>query len=121
MDADERDEQFRRLSYSATRVPRLDALEAFVPTGREDDETGSEARKRPSRWFPAEGGHRVLVLYEGGEYDAGRWRLVKGGWDHEHCTRCGRSIEPMTLCWVTAEGPWVLLCEACHQVVGGAS
>jgi hypothetical protein len=43
--------------------------------------------------------------------------LVKGGWDHEHCGRCQRSIKPMTLCWVTESGPYVVLCSECHNDV----
>ena len=30
----------------------------------------------------------------------------RGGWDHEHCRLCERTIEPMIVCWVTAtDGP----------------
>jgi hypothetical protein len=118
---DELDE-LRRFTYMQTRIPRLDALEVFVPTGAEDDETVNEARKRTgfSRWFPVEGGHRVLILYEGGDYDPNRFSLVKEGWDHEHCRRCQVTIEPMTPCWVTEEGPFIPLCDACHGLVTGA-
>ena len=65
-----------------------------------------------------EGGHRVLILYEGGPYNAQRFALAKGAWDHEHCSRCGATIEPMTLCWTRA-GEYVLLDEKCHAEVFG--
>jgi hypothetical protein len=33
---------------------------------------------------------------------------------------CQVTIEPMTPCWVTEEGPFILLCDACHGLVTGA-
>jgi len=112
-------EEFRRFTYIESRIPRLDALEVFVPAGAEKDPALNEVLNRTgfSRWFPVDGGHRVLVLYEGGDYDTNRFSLIQGGWDHEHCTRCNSSIEPMTLCWVTREGPYIVLCESCHLTV----
>ncbi len=68
-----------------------------------------------------DGGHRVLILYEGGDYDTNRFSLLRGGWDHEHCTRCSCRIEPMTLCWVTEDGPYIVLCEECHVTVVGSN
>jgi len=115
------DAELRRLSFMESRIPRLDALEVFVPTGAEDDEALSELMGRTgfSRWFPVEGGHRVQILFEGGQYDRNRFVFVEGGWDHEHCRRCQRTIEPMTLCWVTEGGPFMLLCIDCHTSVFG--
>jgi hypothetical protein len=74
-----------------------------------------------SRWYPVEGGHRLRTLYEGGSYNQARFTLVKGGWDHEHCSRCGSTIEPMTLCWVTRADSYVLLDEKCHTELFGGS
>jgi hypothetical protein len=34
----------------------------------------------------------VVILYEGGDYDAERFTIEKGVWDHEHCKVCGVSI-----------------------------
>jgi uncharacterized protein len=108
-------EDYRILKFVQSRIPALDALEAFVPDGTTPDEPLEEMLRRSSssRWYPVEGGHRVLILYEGGGYDAARFTLIPGAWDHEHCTRCGANIEPMTLCWVTENGPFVLLDEEC--------
>jgi hypothetical protein len=116
-------DELRRLPWRKSRIPKLDALEAFVPTGAEDDEAVEKATALSglSRWYPVEGGHRVVVLYEGGEYDDARLSLVEGGWDHEHCERCGGTIEPMALCWATADGPSILLCAACHSLVMGCA
>lgn len=115
-------QELRRLSFMESRIPRLNALEVFVPTGAENDEAVNELSSRTgfSRWFPVEGGHRVLILFQGGEYDRSRFVFVEGGWDHEHCRRCHQTIEPMTLCWVTESDPFVLLCADCHSLVVGS-
>ena len=114
-------EQLRALKFMPSRIPALDALEIFVPNGSPDDPELSELRDRTgqSRWYPVEGGHRVLILYEGGPYNASRFKLLTEAWDHEHCTRCGATIPPMTLCWVTEEGPYVVLDESCHREAFG--
>jgi len=90
-----------------------------VPAGTERDAAVEDvtARTGASRWFPAEGGHGVLILFEGGAYDRSCFALAKGAWDHEHCKRCSDRIESMTLCWVTDGGPHVLLCEECYRLV----
>jgi hypothetical protein len=104
------------LRFMASRIPPLDALVAFVPSGQErqtwlEDATALTGQ---SRWYPVEGGHRVVILYEGGPFDSAHLSVEKGAWDHEHCARCGSSIHPMTLCWVTETGPNILLCGECH-------
>jgi hypothetical protein len=116
---DEELAQFRLLTYRQSRIPALDALEAFVPDGAERDETFSEIRSRTgfSRWFPVEGGHKVLFLYEGGDYDHERFSLRKGAWDHEHCKRCALRLEPLTLCWVSTGRDYTILCEECYELV----
>jgi hypothetical protein len=99
-----------------SRIPRLDALEVFVPLGGEQDPELLEVRGRTgkSRWFAADGKHRVLILYEGGSYDPARFTLIKEAWDHEHCDHCQAQIPPMTLCWMTRDDPVVILCDECH-------
>lgn len=115
--SDQNLEQLRALKFMPSRIPALDALEVFVPDNSPDDPELTELRDRTgqSRWYPVEGGHRVLILYEGGRYDSSRFRLLRGAWDHEHCSRCGATIPTMTLCWVTEEGPYVLLDESCYR------
>lgn len=104
--------------WMQSRIPALDGLVAFVPDGPPDPAVASFAEGRPSRWYPVEGGHRVVVPYDDGSpYDASRWRVEKGAWDHEHCDLCRDRIPPMTLCWVTQRDPYVLLCESCHAKV----
>jgi hypothetical protein len=110
-------EELRQLKFMPSRIPALDALEVFVPKGAESDPELDQVRAETgqSRWYPVDGGHRVLILYEGAQFNADRFTLLPGGWDHEHCSRCHGTIEPMTLCWVTESGPYVLLDEKCYR------
>jgi hypothetical protein len=66
-----------------------------------------------------DGGHRLLALYEGGAHNDERFTLRKGGWDHEHCSRCRATIPPMTRCWVTRTDPFVLLDDPCYREIFG--
>jgi hypothetical protein len=115
-------DELRRLRFMPSRIPALDALEIFVLDGTQPDAEFTELQRRTgrSRWYPKEGGHHVLILYEGGPFNAERFSLVKGAWDHEHCGRCQGTIEPMTLCWVTESGEYVLLDEKCYREVSGS-
>lgn len=111
---------YRMLQFAQSRIPVLDALSTFVPTGHDDDPDVLAAInvKGASRWFPVDGGHELLIPYEGQPFDERRFKIAKGGWDHEHCKACSANIEPMTLCWVTESGPYLILCDACHQKLG---
>lgn len=112
------DSMLKKLTYRPSRIPALDALAAFVADGEEDAVVQATVERAGfSRWYPETGGTRVLILYEGGPYDAERFTVEKGAWDHEHCKRCGGNIAPMTLCWVSAGDAYVILCESCHQHV----
>ncbi len=112
----------RGLSFMETRIPALDALSTFVPEGQEPSQPVKETLSRIgfSRWFPEAGGHRVLLPYEGGAYDTTHFRIEEKAWDHEHCKVCGEHIPAMTLCWVTEEGPFILLCTECKRKMDGA-
>jgi hypothetical protein len=114
-------DDLRRFTYMQSRIPKLDALAAFVPLGEETDAVLQEMLNRTgfSRWFPVPGGHRVLVPHEGGPYDSSRFSIERSGWDHETCKLCRAHIDPMTLCWVTERGPYIILCSRCHEVVLG--
>jgi hypothetical protein len=106
----------RELRFAPSRIPKLDAIGTFVPTGTETDAVIAEAHSRTgfARWFPVDGGHKVIFPFEGGAYDSSRFQLEPEAWDHETCKVCRRHIPAMTLCWVTESGPYVILCDECH-------
>jgi hypothetical protein len=100
-----------------SRIPARPALCVFVPTGTETDPFLAELQRRfhQSRWFPVAGGHRVLMPFDDGPYDASRCAIEAGAWDHEHCECCGDRIPAMTLCHVTEPGePYILVCSGCY-------
>jgi hypothetical protein len=106
-----------QLRFAPSRIPKLDALATFVPLGQESEPVLTEVSMRTgfSRWFPVEGGHQVLYPFEGGTYDAARFSIKAEGWDHETCHVCRAHIPAMTLCWVSEDGPYIILCEQCHE------
>jgi hypothetical protein len=109
-------DDLRGMAFMQSRIPPLDGLTAFVPDDRPLDPAIQSAADAAgfSRWYPLEGGHRLVLLYEGGPYDATRFTVEPGAWDHEHCHLCYANIPSMTLCWVTRHDPYVILCEKCY-------
>jgi hypothetical protein len=109
--------EYRRLEFMESRIPIQDALAVFVPDDPPIDAKVKAAisTHAVSRWFPKPGGHEVLVPYAGEPYDASIFRVVPRAWDHETCSHCRAHIPPMTLCWVTPSGWYVLLCAQCHD------
>jgi hypothetical protein len=104
--------QLPKYRWMKSCIPPIDALATFVPHGSEQE----AAIVGQSRWYPVEGGHRVLMPYEGQEYDASRFTLESGTWDHEHCKVCAERIFPMTLCYVTEPSEaYLLLCSSCFE------
>jgi hypothetical protein len=109
-------EELARFEWVPSRIPALDALVCFVPEGPpRDAAVDAFATSHRSRWYPMQGGIRVVVSLERNPaYDTTKWRVEKGAWDHEHCDFCGKNIAAITPCWVTKHDPYVLLCDACH-------
>lgn len=108
--------QLPQLEWMPSRIPKRAALVTFVADGPECPPAVELAmRGHPARWYPQTGGHRVLILYEGGKYDAETFRIEPEAWDHEHCDVGGERIPPMTLCYVTKRGRYIALCEACYR------
>ena len=115
-------EKLARFEWMQSRIPALDALVHFIPDGPRDAAVDSFAASHRSRWYPLQGGSRVVVSMESKpEYDAPTWKVEKGAWDHEHCDLCTENIPAMTLCWVTRYDPYVLLCDKCHARVTAAA
>ena len=107
------------LEFMPSRIPAQDGLVGFVPSGHEREPwlEAATALTGQSRWYPVEGGHRVVILYEGGAFDAAHLSVERGVWEHEHCSWCLHKIATMTLCWVTKSGAFIILCESCHEEV----
>jgi hypothetical protein len=60
-------------------------------------------------------GWRQWRVAESGDESRGDGKIVRGGWDHEHCELCGRHIgsggDPEG--YVTSDDQWV--CTSCHS------
>ena len=111
-------DELTRFKWMQSRILALDALVDFMPDGPRDTAIDSFATSHRSRWYPIQGGTRIVVSLERKpEYDATKWKVEQCAWDHEHCELCGEGIPAMTLCWVTKYDPYVLLCDACHTKV----
>jgi hypothetical protein len=108
-------DEYRGLDFMESRIPVLDGLTAFVADGSAPSpEVATElARHGQSRWYPVPGGHKVMVPREWDSYDSEHFAVEAGAWDHDHCSRCGDTIQAMTLFWVTRSGPYVALCVDC--------
>ncbi len=108
--------------WMPSRIPAFDALVTVIPDEPRDGSVDSFAMSHRSRFFPTQGGTRVLVSFEvPTEYDGKRWHIEKDAWDHEHCELCRQHVPSMTLCWVTKSDPYVLLCGACHSKVAASA
>jgi hypothetical protein len=116
--ADYEIDELRGFEWMQSRVPALDALVHFTPDGERDAAVEELALNNRSRWYPMQGGTRVVVSMDREpKYDASKWTVEKDAWDHEHCEHCGDHIPAMTLCWVTKSDPYVLICDACHATL----
>ena len=115
-------ENLRYLHWMPSRIPIVDALAADVPPG--EGVNIEIPASHEQRWYPMPDGATTLyVPYSGKAFDATIFRVVPGGWDHTTCDVCTVVIPPMTLCYVTTEGPYVGLCPGCYSsfVVRNAS
>ena len=101
--------------WMESRIPAIDAVVVFVPNSTETDpEIGRMVERCVSRWYPVEGGHRVLISNHDDSYRPPGSSIEPGGWDHEDCESCDKRIPAMTLCFATAPGqPYFLLCSEC--------
>ena len=56
------------------------------------------------------------ALYTGQAFDPAKYRLVEGGWDHDHCYVCWQAIRAGDAYWAN-EHPGICpdLCEYCYQ------
>jgi hypothetical protein len=89
----EREKEARQMSYTFQRYKAKDML---------------IARK------PNEAGFYGSVPYDGGPFDKKRYRLVRTGWDHDHCYVCSATVEPGDEWWTAEPTHGVGLCLDCH-------
>jgi hypothetical protein len=59
-------------------------------------------------------GHRSWKDYHGEPYDASKFDLVEGMWDHEHCCICWFKIKDGHTYWENTKRI-NLLCDACYE------
>ena len=59
-------------------------------------------------------GHRMWQDYHGEPYDASKFELVEGKWDHEHCSICWFTINDGHTYWENGNRI-KLLCDACYE------
>jgi hypothetical protein len=101
--------------WMPSRIPTRDALVALAPK----EYKFPEEHIPPSyeqRWYPEpDGSLRLLVPYDGGEYNASIFHIERNAWDHTTCDLCMVRIAPMTLCFVTRSGSYVSLCSTCYR------
>lgn len=104
--------------FRQVRRPKMDALTVFIPKEQKPshdvqkilDEAGSQ------RWFPQDGGHLVKIPNVFDSYDDSLFKLEKDAWEHEHCDKCGATIDPDDLCWAAeTNNTLYLFCESCYQ------
>lgn len=97
--------------------PGMDALVALIPQGQEIpseikralDEAGT------GRWFPFEGGWKVVCPYDGQDFDPSLFSIEEGAWTHEHCDGCETTVNVGDSCWVAEEDDeCFLLCDDCY-------
>jgi hypothetical protein len=70
---------------------------------------------------PNEAGLFESLPFHGGPFDQERFRLVRGGWDHDHCFICSTSIMPGDEWWAAEPPDEVGLCLECHRSLFGAT
>ena len=66
---------------------------------------------------PNDAGCYVSSVYHGEPFDSAQYRLVRGGWDHEHCYLCCAKVLPGDEWWTTHPANYdneIGLCSECY-------
>ncbi len=66
------------------------------------------------RALESESGWFCSKPYHGEEFDPKEWRIVPGGWDHEHCKLCFAKIIDGMSYWANGNEV-VILCDRCFD------
>jgi hypothetical protein len=64
---------------------------------------------------PNEAGWIASCPYTGQDYDASKFRLQPGGWDHEHCFICMLKIQDGDPYWRSTSDDAFALCKGCYK------
>lgn len=102
--------------FKQITLPKFDALTVFIPEGQKPspevqkvfDEADGE------KWFPQNGGYLVKIANTFESYDEKLFKLEKDAWDHEHCDKCGNTIDAGDKCWVDNDNKF-LFCNDCYN------
>jgi hypothetical protein len=74
---------------------------------------------RPSvRIYPVEGGYLYKWRHAVGGTPGEGFTVESGGWDHEHCDGCNRTIGIGATAWLTERAPYLGLCPYCYRRLG---
>jgi hypothetical protein len=110
--------RLRRRQFRRIRFVGLDAVVAEL-SGSSPPPPAVQAqidRGPPMRWYPVEGGGYLFRWpHTGGEVAGEGLRIEPGGWDHEHCDGCNRTIRAGRTFWQTARGSCFWLCPYCYR------
>ena len=55
--------------------------------------------------------------YGGGQVPMEYFSVEPGGWDHEHCDRCGGRVKAGEQVWVTSDANFALICGKCYETL----
>jgi hypothetical protein len=69
---------------------------------------------------PIDGKRVFCQPYRGQPFDPTLYRVVAGGWDHDHCCVCAATILPGDEWWTSLPPDDVGLCLACHARLFGS-
>jgi len=104
--------------FRETRCPQQDALTVFIPDGEEPSpEIQNYLNAVEScRWYPQDGGHLIKFPNIFEKYEENLFQLEKNAWDHEHCDKCGKTINANNKCWVATidDEYFYLFCDSCY-------
>ena len=67
-----------------------------------------QTRESENGWFTSK-------PYRGRKYDEKKWRIVEGGWNHEHCNLCTKSIDEGDTYWANRRKVQIL-CQSCFKL-----
>jgi len=69
------------------------------------------------RVYPVEGGYTYKWPRIGAAAPPEGFEVEPGGWDHEHCDACNRTINVGGSAWLTTRGSFYQLCPYCYRRV----